>query len=92
MTKVIFAPFSILAGLIAGFTAKKLFEQIWGLIDDREPPDSSIRRTTWTKVLLAGAVEGAIFKATRSLVDRGARTTFHRITGAWPGDEEAELE
>jgi hypothetical protein len=92
MTKVIFAPFSILAGIIAGFTAKKLFEQIWGLIDDREPPDSSIRRTTWPKLMLAGAVEGAIFKATRTAVDRGARTTFHRLTGSWPGDEEPERE
>ncbi len=36
--KLFYKLFSIPVGLLAGQVAKKIFEQIWGLIDDREPP------------------------------------------------------
>ncbi len=55
MSKLFFAPFGIVGGLIAGFLGKKLFEQVWGLIDREEPPDGSVRRTTWGKLLAATA-------------------------------------
>jgi Protein of unknown function (DUF4235) len=92
MSKLLFAPFSIMAGLIAGFLGKKLFEQVWGLIDEDEPPDGSIHRTTWAKLIAATAIEGAIFRATKAATDRGARQSFYKITGSWPGDEEPEPE
>jgi hypothetical protein len=90
MSKLFFAPFSIVGGLIAGFVGKKLFEQVWGLVDSEEPPDGSVRRTTWAKLLAATAIEGAIFRATRAAVDRGTRASFFRLTGSWPGDEAPE--
>jgi Protein of unknown function (DUF4235) len=92
MSKLLFAPFSIVGGLIAGFVGKKLFEQVWGLIDEEEPPDGSIRRTTWAKLIAATALEGAIFRATRAITDRGARQSFFKLTGSWPGDQEPEPE
>jgi len=92
MSKLFFAPFSIVGGLIAGFVGKKLFEQMWGLIDQEEPPDGSIRRTTWGKLIAATALEGAIFSATRAITDRGARKSFLKLTGSWPGDQEPEPE
>jgi hypothetical protein len=88
--KLLFAPFSIVAGLLAGFLGKKLFEQIWALIDDEEPPESEHRDATWGKVIAAAAIEGAIFRATKEAVDRGARVAFANATGTWPGDEEPE--
>jgi hypothetical protein len=88
--KLLFAPFSIVAGLIAGMLGKKLFEQIWALFDDEEPPESEHRDATWGKVIAAAALEGAIFRATKEAVDRGARTAFLGATGSWPGDEKPE--
>ena len=44
MAKLLFTPFSIVAGLLAGFLGKKLFEQIWGLIDKDEPPEAQAPR------------------------------------------------
>jgi hypothetical protein len=88
--KFLFAPFSIIAGLIAGFLGKKLFEQVWGLIDDEDPPESEDRDATWPKVIAAAAIEGAIFRATKEAVDRGARTAFANTTGSWPGDDRPE--
>jgi hypothetical protein len=90
--KFLFAPFSIIAGLLAGFLGKKLFEQVWALIDDEEPPESEHRDATWAKVIAAAAIEGAIFRATKEAVDRGARVAFANATGSWPGDERPEQE
>jgi hypothetical protein len=90
--KLLFAPFSIIAGLLAGFTAKKVFEQVWGLIDDEEPPEAEHRDATWGKVIVAAALQGAIFRATKEAVDRGARTAFASATGSWPGDDRPDPE
>jgi hypothetical protein len=43
MTRILFAPFSILAGLIAGAVGKKLFERVWSLIEDSEAPSPEHR-------------------------------------------------
>ncbi len=34
--------------------------------------------------------EGAIFRFTRGVVDRGTRVAFARATGSWPGDEKPD--
>ena len=90
--KLLFTPFSIVAGLLAGMVGKKVFEQIWGLIDDQEPPESEHRDASWGKVVAAAALQGAIFTATRRAVDRGARTAFQSATGTWPGEERPDPE
>ena len=79
-------PISIIGGLIAGFVAKKIFEQIWGLIDEEEPPDSSHRQVEWAKLI------GAIFRAVKQAADRGSRKAFMGVTGSWPGEERPEKE
>jgi hypothetical protein len=88
--KIVFLPFSILAGLIAGFLSKKLFEAIWGLFDDEEAPEAHHREVSVLKLALALVIEGAIFRAVRGLVDHEARKRFHSVTGKWPGEEEPE--
>ena len=90
MGKILFIPVSVAGGLAAGFVGKKLFEQIWGLIDTEEPPDPKHRETTWPKLVAALALEGAIFRAVRGAFDHGARRSFARLTGNWPGEEEPE--
>jgi hypothetical protein len=90
--KLLFAPVSIITGLLAGMLGKKLFEQIWAVFDDEEPPESEHRDASWGKVIAAAALEGAIFRATKEAVDRGARTAFANATGSWPGDDRPEQE
>jgi hypothetical protein len=88
--KFLFAPFSIGAGLIAGLIGKKLFERLWSVVDDEEPPKPEHRRFSWPKMIAALAVEGAIFGLVKGLTDHGARASFARATGTWPGEEEPE--
>ena len=92
MLKVLFIPVSILAGLVAGVVGKKLFNQLWGLIDEEEPPDSKHRDIGWGRLLLAGAIQGAIFRAVKELADHAARRGFYRTTGTWPGDKRPDPE
>jgi hypothetical protein len=92
MAKLLFVPLSLGGGLLAGFVSKKIFDQLWGLIDEEEPPDSKHRDIDWRKLLLAGAVQGAIFRATKELSDHYARAAFARTTGTWPGEERPEPE
>ncbi len=87
MQKIVFTPFSILAGLLAAFVGKLIFDRIWALIDDEEPPEPEDREIDWVKLVAAMAIQGAIFRAVRGIAEHGARAGFQRWTGAWPGDE-----
>lgn len=88
--KFLFLPFSIAAGLLAGFLSKKIFDGIWRLVDSQEAPEAEHREISLIKLTLALALEGAVFRAVRGLVDHGARHSFQRVTGSWPGDEAPE--
>jgi Protein of unknown function (DUF4235) len=92
MVKVLFIPVSVAGGLVAGFAAKKLFSQIWGLVDEEEPPDSKHRDIAWGKLLIAAALQGAIFRAMKEATDHYSRQAFERTVGSWPGEERPEPE
>jgi len=91
--KAVFTPFSIVLGLAAGIVGRKIFEQVWGLIDEDEPPHPQHRETGgFVKLLGALALEGAIFRLVRGLADHGSRHGFRKLVGNWPGDERPEPE
>jgi hypothetical protein len=90
--KFLFLPVSIVLGLIAGLLGRKIFEQAWGLIDEEEPPDAKHREISFMKLILALAIEGAIFRLVKGLTDHGARRGYARFTGTWPGEEAPEPE
>jgi hypothetical protein len=90
MSRILFVPFSVIAGLLAGLVTKKLFEVAWGFVDDAEAPEPEHRDVPWGKLALALALEGAIFRATRGAIDHGSRIAYQRLTGQWPGEEEPE--
>jgi hypothetical protein len=90
--KFLFMPISIAAGLLAGLLGKKIFERLWSLVDDEEPPSPEHREFSWPKLIAALAVEGAIFRLVKGLTDHGARLAFAKGTGSWPGEERPESE
>ncbi len=90
--KLLFTPISIAAGLLAGIVGKKIFEQLWRLADDEEPPRPEHREFSWPKLIAALLFEGAIFRLVKGLTDHGARHTFAKATGSWPGEEAPESE
>lgn len=92
MSKILFVPFSLAGGFAAGMVANRVFEHVWARIDDQEPPEATHRDADWQKVLLAAALQGVVFRVTRTAADRGARQMFASLTGTWPGEEEPDPE
>jgi hypothetical protein len=90
VAKLLFIPFSVIGGLIAGFVARKLFDGVWGLFDDEEAPEGAHREVPWAKLILAAAIQGAIFRAVKEATDRGSRQAFMSLTGTWPGEEQPD--
>jgi hypothetical protein len=88
----VFTPIGIVLGLASGQVAKKIFDQIWGWIDDEEAPEPKHREIPFVKLLAALAVQGAIFRLVRGLVDHGTRHGWRRLTGSWPGEERPDPE
>jgi Protein of unknown function (DUF4235) len=88
--KLAFVPFSVAAGLLAGLLGRKLFDAVWGAIDDREPPAPEHRDVSWPRLTAAAAIQGAAFAGTRAVADHAARRGYERVTGRWPGEEGAD--
>jgi len=84
---LVFKPIGILSGLAAGVLAKKIFELLWGLIDDEDAPEPKYRWVHLGKLAVALVLEGAIFRLIRGFAEHGARHGFSALAGEWPGDE-----
>jgi hypothetical protein len=89
VAKILFAPFSIVSGLIAGLLARKLFQGAWSLVDDEEdgPPEPGDRDAPMAKIVLGAILQAGVFAGVRALIDRYARKTFYGLFGAWPGEK-----
>ena len=91
--KLLYKPFGIIAGIIGGNLARRIFNQIWGVIDPEPPPAVGREDATLPKVVGAAVVEAATFAAIRATVDRAGLKWFHFTTGIWAGDKQStELE
>src|SRR3954451_3918915 len=85
--KLLYKPFGIVFGVLAGLLSKRVFELIWSKFDDEDPPKPTTKYAPWGKVLAAAAVEGITFKVTRAAVDRAGAKGFDHLTGVWPGEK-----
>ncbi len=71
-----------LAGLLSGLLASALFRQAWKVAaGDDEPPSATDPRRGWGEVLVAAALQGAIFAAVKAAVDRLATAAQARSAG-----------
>jgi hypothetical protein len=87
--RFLFAPLGIASGLLAGFIAQKGFERLWSVVGHDEPPEADQPDVAYPSLIAALAMEGAIFRLVKGLVDHGARSAFARTTGVWPGERKA---
>ncbi|GAA1433707.1 DUF4235 domain-containing protein [Microlunatus lacustris] len=82
-----YRPVGLLASLAAGSVASALFKQIWKRVaHEDDAPDALQSEYTFGKVLLAAAIQGAIFAVVKAAIDRGGARGFEKLTGSWPGN------
>lgn len=80
-----FKPVGLIAGAGAGLIAGLVFKKVWQLASgDDDAPDALDQDKGWTEILLAAALQGAIFAAVKAAVDRGSAVGVRRLTGSWP--------
>jgi hypothetical protein len=85
--KFVYRPIGLIGGILAGTLSGIIFKQIWKAIaDEEEAPDALQSEYSMREVVLAAALQGAIFAATKAAIDRAGARGFTQLTGAWPGD------
>jgi hypothetical protein len=87
---LIYKPIGLIIGLLSGLLARQIFNEIWGMFDEQEPPEPTTRQTYWPKLLLAAAMQGMILRVVRVFVDRGLAKGWAGLTGTWPGEQRPE--
>ncbi|WP_037671330.1 DUF4235 domain-containing protein [Streptomyces griseus] len=84
-----YQPVGFILGWSSGWLAGLAFRKTWKVIrHEDDTPDALDRDRGWGEVLLAAAVQGAIFAVVRSAVDRTGAKAIERRTGVWPAKEE----
>jgi Protein of unknown function (DUF4235) len=82
--KLLSLAFSVLGGLLAGV----VFKQVWKVAARQDDaPDADDRNRGWREVLVAAAVQGAIFGLVKAAIQRSGAQTVRKMTGRWPGDD-----
>ncbi len=82
--RLLYKPFSIIAGVIAAKLGQSMFKKLWSRIDDSEPPKPTTEEASLPKVVAAAALEAATLAGIAALVDRFSARTFQHLTGIWP--------
>ena len=88
MSKLVHRPLSILVSVPGGMLAGAIFRRIWQVAaHEEQAPSATDARRGWTEILVAAALEGAIFAVVKAALDRGTAHAARQLTGTWPGDE-----
>jgi hypothetical protein len=86
LNKVLYKPLGLAFGVAGGVLASMVFKQVWKLVaGEEDAPDATSEEYGWAEVLIAAAVQGAIFAVVKAAVDRGGATGVRKLTGEWPG-------
>ena len=86
-TVMLYKPVGLLGSVAAGMIAGKIFDQVWKKVSpekESDPPGPLQREYPLKEIVVAAALQGAIFAVVRTLVARGGATAFQRATGRWP--------
>ena len=92
MAKLLFIPVSIAGSLIAGALSRKVVDQVWGLIDDEEPPDGKHRTSSGASWCWRPSFRVPSSAAMKEFTDHASRRAFYRTTGSWPGEKKPDKE
>jgi predicted metal-dependent enzyme (double-stranded beta helix superfamily) len=80
-----YKPVGLLLGTGAGLVSGLIFKQVWKLAGhDDDAPNATDEDRTWTEILIAAAIQGAIFAVVKAAVDRAGATGVRKVTGQWP--------
>jgi hypothetical protein len=85
--KLAYRPIGLIGGILAGTLSGIVFKQIWKVVAQEEDAPGALQSEySLPEVVIAAAIQGAIFAATKATIERVGARGFKQLTGAWPGD------
>ncbi|MFF2515267.1 DUF4235 domain-containing protein [Streptomyces sp. NPDC058086] len=85
-----YKPLGFALGWASGALAGIAFRATWKAIrHEEDAPDALDKDRGWGEVLLAAALQGALFAVARSAADRTGAKAVERSTGVWPSSDES---
>lgn len=88
MIKLVYKPISLLVSVLGGVLAGAIFKKVWQLAaHEDEAPQATDAARSWPEILLAAALQGAIFAVVKAALDRSAAAGTRKLTGTWPGED-----
>jgi hypothetical protein len=86
--KVLYRPVGLLSSIMGGLLASVIFKQVWRRAAPGKKSDAPTALETeypFREILIAAAVQGAIFSVVKTVIDRQGARLFEKWTGEWPG-------
>ncbi|MFD6281314.1 DUF4235 domain-containing protein, partial [Streptomyces sp. NPDC060209] len=78
-SKIAYKPVGMALGAAGGMIAGVAFKQAWKIIEgDGDAPDATDEDRSWQQILLAAALQGAIFAVVKAAVDRSGAVATRR--------------
>lgn len=87
--KVLYRPVGLVSSILGGLLANAVFKKVWQRAapgDAPDPPGALETGSPLRRILLAAALQGAIFAVVKVVIDRGGARAFQQWSGEWPGD------
>ncbi|MEU3727728.1 DUF4235 domain-containing protein [Streptomyces sp. NPDC031705] len=84
-SKIVYKPVGLALGATGGALAGSLFKQIWKRLGhEGDAPNATDEERSWREILMAAALQGALFAAVKAVIDRSGAVAARRLTGTWP--------
>ena len=86
--RILYRPIGLASSMLGGLLASVLFRQVWRLAtpgEQPDPPKPLESEYSFKQIMLAAVIQGAIFSAVKTIIDRQGARMFERATGEWPG-------
>ncbi|TDU80349.1 DUF4235 domain-containing protein [Streptomyces sp. KS 21] len=84
-SKVAYKPVGLALGAGAGLLAGAIFKEVWKLAGhEDDAPNATDEDRQWREILIAAAIQGAIFALVKAAVQRSGAIAVRRVSGTWP--------
>lgn len=85
--KLLYRPVGLVSSMLGGLLANTIFKKVWQRAapgEQADPPKPLETEYPLKQVLIAAAVQGAIYSLVKTIIDRAGASAFQRWSGEWP--------
>lgn len=89
--RLLYRPIGLLFSVVGGLAASAIFKRVWRAVaHEGEAPSPTDASRGWGEIVIAAALEGAVFGAVKAIADRGGdrvRSGYGYVAWANPAGE-----